>query len=347
MSIDAKKLKKMLSRNDILPLEYFCFKGENKCAMVKCFLFTVSQMFLIYIPSKFRFSVSDQSNVFELEDLEEDATEEDDYAKRDDQSYAADQKLQEEKQSRYELLHQKYTFPVTLEGTEEPTVRKLKRQLNRLNAPLSKTNYDLALQQDRFFYVSFGDDNIGAYYIRGYTIPREMTRSFLFVTSITDIIDKIEEVNSEVGVLSEKFVSMVLRLTENNMTEMSSEVENVSSVITRLRGRRDEFGRTLREASEWFDRIKKEEQVLTDRYGEETMKAKTPQDRVKIGESIQREIDGLFTKKNDMIKKNMGTLYRYQKIVLFMEETSFDNSVMIDRVKKNFQMLKQLTQEKL
>lgn len=347
MSIDAKKLKKILSRNDILPLEYFCFKGESKCAMVKCFLFTVSQMLMIYIPSKFRFSVADQSNVYELEDLEDDPTEEDDYSKRDDQSYAADQKLQEEKQSRYELMHQKYQFPVTLEGTEEPIARKLKRQLNRLNAPLSKTTYDLALQQDRFLYVSFGDDNMGMYYVRGYTIPRDMTRAFMFVTSITDIIDKIEEVNNELGVLSEKFVSMVLRLSENNMTEMSSEIENVSSVVSRLRGRRDEFGRTLRDAGGWFAKIKKEEQVLTDRYSEETMQAKTPHDRLKVGEGIQREIDALFTKKNDVIKKNMGLLYRYQKIVLFMEETSFDNSVMIDRVKKNFQLLKTLTQEKL
>lgn len=346
MSIDAKKLKKILSRNDILPLEYFCFKGEAKCAMVKCFLFTVSQMMLLYIPSKYRFSVSDQSNVYDVEDLDEDPTEDDDYSKRDDAAYG-DQKLQEEKQSKYELMHAKYEFPITLEGTEEPTVRKLKRQANRLNAPLTKASYDLALQQDRFLFVSFGDNNFGNYYVRGYNIPREMTRSFLFVTSITDIIDKIEEINGEVATLSEKFVNMVMRLSESNMSEMSAEIENVPSAVSRIRARRDEFGKTLKEATAWFAKIKKEEEVLTDRFSEETMQAKTPHDRAKVGDAIQKEIDALFTKKNEVIKKNMMTLYRFHKIVLFMEEISFDNSVMIDRVKKNFQLMKTLTQSQI
>jgi hypothetical protein len=342
MSIDAKKLKKILSRNNILPLEYFCFKGEGKCAMVKCAMFSISQMMLLYIPSKYRFSVSDQSNVYDVEDLDEDHTEDDDYSKRDDASYA-DQKLQDEHNTKYELMHAKYQFPVTLQGTEEPTVRKLKRQLNRLNAPLAKTSYNLAIQQDRFLYVSFGDDNVGSYYIRGYQIPREMTRSCMYVTSITDIIEKIEEINSEISIISEKFVSMVMRLSESNLSEMSAEIENVPNVVSRLRARRDECMKSLREAGEWFERVKREEDDLTERFRQETMQAKTSHDRSRVGEAIQKEIDALFDKKNEQIRKNINTLYRYHKIVLFLEEISFDNSVMLDRVKKNFQLLKTLT----
>lgn len=342
MSIDVKKFKKILTRNDMLPLDYFCFKGEKKCAMVRCFLFTVSQYLLIYIPSKFRFTVSDQSSVYEIEDLEEDSVEADDYSKREDDAYA-EQKLEEEKRTKFDLLQQKYQFPISLEGTEEPMARKLKRQLQRLNAPLSKSTYDLAIQQDRFLYVCFGDDNFGSYYIRGYNIPRDMTRSFLFVTSITDIIDKIEEVNGEVLTLSNKFSALLLRLTDSNMTEMEPDIENFASTVNRLRSRRDEMDKTIQEICAIITRLKKEEEVLTDRFSEETMKASNSHERQRIGDTIQKDIDALFVKKNELIKKNMTMMYLYHKLLLFMEEVSFDNSIMIDRVKKNFQLLRSIS----
>lgn len=345
MSIDAKKLKKILTRNEMLPLEFFCFKGESKCALVKCFLHTNSQYLFIYIPSKFRFSVSDQGiPVYDLEDLDDDnQADDDDYAKKENDSEYADQKLEEVKRTKFELLHQKYQCPITLQGSEEPIARKLTRQLQRLNTPLTKSNYSLALQQDRFLFMSFGGDDVSRYHIRGYAVPGEMMRSFGFVTSITDIIEKIEDVNKEIAGLSEKFSAMVTRISDTNMAEIAGEIENFQSAKVRLQARREECEKQNRDCISLFGKMKKQEEILTQRFEEETLKAKSNHDRVRIGDDIQKEIDELFAKKNELIRKTMGVAYKYHKIILMLEEISFDNSIMIDRVKKNFLLLKTIS----
>ena len=59
-------------------------------------------------------------------------------------------------------------------------------------------------------------------------------------------------------------------------------------------------------------------------------------------EKYQKEIDQIFYSKNDVIKKGMILVSKYQKNMLTMEEVSFDNSIMIDRIYKNFDQLKDL-----
>ena len=54
-------------------------------------------------------------------------------------------------------------------------------------------------------------------------------------------------------------------------------------------------------------------------------------------------MNDLFYTKNDIIKKGIVLISKYHKILLVTEEVSFDNSVMIERVNKNFDLLKEVS----
>ena len=55
MSLDIKKFKKILQKNDISIVEYYRLDG--KCALIKTFLNNVYEFLLIYVSTKIRFEV--------------------------------------------------------------------------------------------------------------------------------------------------------------------------------------------------------------------------------------------------------------------------------------------------
>lgn len=343
MSIDAKKLKRLLTRHEILPIEYFCFKGEQKCALVKCFLHSCSQFLLLYIPSKYRFDVREEKDVYDLEDIHPDPVDEDDYSHLTDEDSKrySDAELQEQRTNKYQALQQKYHRTLTAGDDDEPLIRKLNRQCKRLYQPLSKSSYDFSLQHERMLSVSF-DGTPSFYHIKSYSLPKDMVRCMMFVVTLTDIIDKIEELNDEIGRLSDKFLSLLIRVSDSNMAEMANEIENSDFVCSKLAAKRDDLARHVRDDVHSMEKLRKEETRLLDEYQLESVKAKSSHDRVRVTDDLQKEIDAVFHRKNELTRKNITHSLRYHQIVLHVEEISFDNSVMIDRVRKNFQLLRAL-----
>lgn len=342
MSIDAKKLKKILTKNEILPIEYYRFKGENECCMVKCLITPISQFLLIYIPSRHRFTLdsSYSSYVYDLDDLEEDKNDDDDYTKTEEEAYKKES-LTDEKETKYQLLQKKYKFPITMDGTDEPIARKIKRQLNRLELPLSKTGYDLSIQQDEFLFVSFGD-TMGCYHIKGYKIPTDFVRSMMYVTTITEIVEKIEAVQREISQISEKFEPLLDKITESNISEISDQIENFSTIFSKIKEKKEDLIKQIKKSNSMYIELKENETQIMKEYREDLNDIKSSHEKAKKSEAIQKEIDDLFSKKNELIRKTILMMYRYHKIILYLEEISFDNSVMIDRVKKNFILIRNL-----
>ena len=80
MSIDHKKIKRILEQADIIIIAYYLIDGD--CAMIKCFLSKTFEFLIIYIPSKYRFAMSTTMgrNIYNL-DMIEDNTDPDDYSK--------------------------------------------------------------------------------------------------------------------------------------------------------------------------------------------------------------------------------------------------------------------------
>lgn len=343
MSVDAKKLKRLLTRHEILPLEFYCFKGESKCAMIKCFLHSCSQFLLLYIPSKYRFEVREEKDVFEMEEIDPDPVDDDDYSHMADEDAKrySEAELAEQRVNKYVKMQQKYHRTLTTASDDEPLVRKLNRQCKRLYQPLSKSTYDFALQHERLLAVHFGDKP-SFYHLKSYTLPKDLGRCMLFVVTLTDVIDKIEELNEEVGRLSEKFVDLLMRVSESNLAEIQDEIENADFVQSKLAAKREEILRQLRDDTHLMDKLKKEEERLMEEYQKESLRAKSSHERVRITDDLQKEIDTVFQRKNELTRKKMSHSLRYHHIVLNLEEISFDNSVMIDRVRKNFQMMRSL-----
>ena len=76
--IDINKLKSILEKSGIIIIDYYTL--DDKCAMLKTFIYNVNQFLLIYIPSKLRSDIKNKKDIYELKSLDE-VVDEEDYEK--------------------------------------------------------------------------------------------------------------------------------------------------------------------------------------------------------------------------------------------------------------------------
>lgn len=333
MTLDSKKLKKILEKNEIMILEYYCI--DRKCAFIKCFLNNICDFLLIYIPSKFRFSMDREreeknTNIYDVEEFE-DHTEIDDYSKS---SKIPDmEKIDEEKSSNsYQELSKKYNKNISLEGTDEPIQRKLKRQIERLRSPFSRLSYDIAISYNKYLYISFGE-RVSMFIIKSYG---KNYRTISYVININSLIEKIEEITSDIDIIKNQFYDIIRKVTLSNLESISNEINDYETIVKTIGKKKTEYENSTKQYKSIFEQSKEKEESIISEYKQTIQKQEDGVKRLSVQNSFQKTLNELFRSKNEIIKKGIQLCANNQKSILVYEEISFDNSVMIERIKKNF-----------
>jgi len=212
MSLDIKKLSKLFQENDIVICDYFC--EDSKCMFIKCYMIKLSIFLLLYIPSKYRFTPPKDSNVYDIKEIEEN-TENDDYSKTS--KVPNIEKIDEEKSvSKYQELSKKYKTSIISDENDEPISRKIKRQIERLKLPFAGLSYDIAILNNKFIAVSFGD-SISIYEMK----KSQNIRNIMYFANFKDIIDKIEDINDDLNNIKIQFQSIVKKISLSNLNDIN------------------------------------------------------------------------------------------------------------------------------
>ena len=333
--LDIKKFKKILQKYDISIIEYYSI--DKKCAIIKAFINSICEFLIIYIPSKIRFEIESQ-NCYEIVEIE-DNTDNDDYSSST--KIPNMQKIDEEKSiSKYEELTNKYKTNISLDGSDEPIPRKIKRQLNRLKIPFSSLEYDIGISNGKFLGVSFGDSD-RIFNIKNYKVNPSSPRNVMYLININDLIKKIDDIQENVNCMKSQFYDIIHNVSVSNFQSINSYGNLFSKSYDSILLKKDEYKKSIIDYQNIYKKIKdKEEEIISEYH-----KSQSLDDIIKkkaMTEKYQKEIDQIFYSKNDVIKKGMILVSKYQKNMLTMEEVSFDNSIMIDRIYKNFDQLKDL-----
>lgn len=337
-SLDIRKFKKILQKYDITVIEYYTY--DKKCMYIKCFMNIICEFLLIYIPTKFRFDI-EANNMYDIIEIEE-TNELDDYSKNSKVPNMT--KIDEEKSySKYDELTKKYkSSTISLEGSDEPLTRRIKRQLSRLKIPFSSLKYDIAIQYNKYFGVSFGD-TLSIYSIKNYENQLKISKQILYFVNLNDLIEEIDEVNTQVENIKDQFYNILKNISSSNLQIIrelwsNKDYENIFSNIAL---KKEEYKKSIEEFKSLYQAIKEKEEFLIKQY-QKLMKTDDIYKKTSNEGKIQKQMNDLFFSKTDVIKNGMIIATKYHKNILTIEEVSFDNSVMIERINKNFQQLKEI-----
>ena len=81
--------------------------------------------------------------------------------------------------------------------------------------------------------------------------------------------------------------------------------------------------------------LKKEEELIKDYQS----KIKDSLNKLSLESKTQSNLNELFDTKNRILKNSISITNKFNKFLLVLEETSFDNSIMLQRVNRNFEVL--------
>lgn len=335
MSLDIKKFKKILSKFNISIIEYYSI--DKKCAMIKAFIDSICEYIIIYIPSKIRFQI-DTQNIYEIVEID-DRTDNDDYS--NSSKVPNMQKIDEEKSlSKYEEMTKKYKTNICLDGSDEPIPRKIKRQINRLKIPFSSLDYDIGIVYNKYMAISFGD-SVSIYHIKNYN---GSTRNIMYFINVNSLIQKIDEIQENIDSIKKQFYDIIQTISISNFNSIYESKLIPQSLIPSINYislKKDEYKKSIQDYQNIYQKIKEKQENIINEYN----KLSSQDDILKvkaISSKYQKELNEVFYSKTDIIKKGMILSSRYQKSLLIFEEVSFDNSIMIDRISKNFDQLKEL-----
>jgi hypothetical protein len=342
MSLDIKKFKKILQKFDIAILEYYAI--DKKCSLIKCFINSICEFLLIYIPSKIRFQI-DAQNLYDIVEIDE-RSDNDDYSSSS--KVPNMQNIDEEKSvSKYEEMTKKYKTNISLDGSDEPIPRKLKRQMTRLKIPFSNLEYDIAINNGKYIGVSFGD-SISIFHIKNYN---GHNKQIMYLINVNSLIKNIDDVEDNVNNIKTQFYEIIRNITVSNFNSLTDNTGNIFNknydvFISGLVSKKDDYKKSIQEYNILYKKIKDKENTIIGEYQKITSDtSRGSDDMIKIkamSSKCQKELNDVFYSKNDAIKKGILLVNKYQRSLLTLEEVSFDNSIMIDRVNKNFEQLKEL-----
>lgn len=336
MSIDFKKLKKLLDANHITPLEYFCM--DNECAMIKCFFNKNGEFLLIYIPSKYRFSIKIENSdkIYNIEDIDE-MTENDDYSKTTvlpDMPSIEPDKIN----NSYKELSKKYEKNISLEGYDEPVSRKIKRQIERVKLPFLRLSYNIALQYNNCLCASFEDD-ISIFGIKAYNQTK--ARCFMFLVKLPELIEHVEKICNQISIISQQFYNIIQKVSISNLESVKADIDSYDVIMGGVSRKHDQYLNSIKEYQQLYDTTKiKEDKVLTEFRNKINKEQGVA--RVAMETSFQKQYDILFKARNEIIEKGVELSSRFQHNLLILEEVSFDNVIMLTRVRKNFELFKEI-----
>ena len=336
MSIDAKKLKKILDTNHITPLEHFCL--DNECAVIKCFFNRNGEFLTIYIPSKYRFAMkpSPSDKIYELEDMD-DTTENDDYTKTDRIPDMAS--IDQDASNHYKELSQKYEKNISIEGNDEPVSRKIKRQIGRLKMPFSRLSYNIAVQNGKWLCMAF-DDDLSFFSVKGYQANHKV-RNFSFLVVLTDFIEIIDKMSEQITTISDQFYNIIHKASISNFDMIRSEIDSYDTIIQTITSKHGQYMQSIQEYRKLYESMREKEETVINSFRDKINKEQGV-GRASAEASLQKQYDILFKSRIEIIERGVDIARRFHRNLLVVEEVSFDNNIMLTRVRKNFDLFKEI-----
>ena len=177
------------------------------------------------------------------------------------------------------------------------------------------------------------------YSIKGNNQPNN--RSILYLVNAKDFIEKMEDITDEINIIKTQFYDILKKVSLSNLSGISNEVDDYQNIVHRLVEKRGEYEKSFIGYKDLFQKVKDKEEEIIDKF-QKVVANEQGVKRSTLENKIQTDLNELFKEKNDVIKSGIILSNKFQKNLLILEETTFDNSVMIERVNKNFQQMKEI-----
>ena len=158
---------------------------------------------------------------------------------------------------------------------------------------------------------------------------------------LTDFIEVVDKMSEQVTTISEQFYKIIHNASLSNFEMIKHEIDSYDTIINSIKSKHQQYIHSIQEYCKLYNASKEKEESVISSFREKLNKEQGLA-RANIESSLQKQYDTLFKSRTEIIEKGIEIVKRFQRNLLTVEEVSFDNSIMLLRVRKNFDTFKEI-----
>lgn len=365
MPLSIEKLEKLLATKGFVPSRYFVMHGL--CVYIEIVSISDAEMFLLYIPSKYKFTVKKGlDNVNKIKYLDIDETEDntaDDYAGEPDQ-HSVENTYREidvgisptfKNDNIAPYLEENYKRVITLKDISDEDskeIRDIVRQLKRLRFCVQNVKYKIAILYKNFLCVIKRDDTIECYVIKKYS---DKNYKKLYVTTDLEILyEKMDSLMINMSTIRKGLYHILDKNHFTHTRTLQTLMEGKNDIMRfsdRSYVKKLEYEKYIKEAVEMFESIKVSEKEklahiheLNEKYKDRGLHRGLHNDieRTHQLSNLEEELTDIQKIKEDIVKTIFNLKEKRENTMLMVDKIMFDNNVMIECVLRNFSKLEKI-----
>ena len=342
MPLSLSKLQAFLTEKGLVVNRYFTLDGS--CFFLELFSSKTAEVFLLYIPSKYEINVGHGENVHKLEliDMSESDNLPEEYGgERDenDERIVLEGKIED-------TLETNYKRPISLKAVtdeESAELRAVYRQLKRLAYSVQDLKYKLGIVYKNYICAIRRDDSINCYAAKRY--PRDDVRQLFVIADLETLYEKGEDLLQDVQTVR-KSIYRVLEKTQYQHTQSVERfIESKKAIVSSPEISADGYEGLLAELEEMVVVMAEAEKR---RDGELSQLSEVTRgglqgdiNRVHRKLQLEKELAKIADIQESISKTIFTVKEKRENVLLTVNNIMFDNTVMLDRIVKNFAKLKE------
>jgi copper chaperone CopZ len=360
MPLSLAKLESLLTTKGFVVINYFELDGS--CFYILLFAVKTADVFLMYIPSKYTFPITNETNSYNIKYIDIDNCDNvaDEYAvKQDDVDIEniygnTNIELSLEKKNMEEELENNYKRPIAIRDVSENdtvTLKAINRQLRRFKYCVQNLKYKLAIIYKNYICAIRRDDSIDFFGIKNY--PRQPSKKLMIITDLETFYESSDNIPDDIQTVRESIYRLLEKNQGTQTRIISTIMENRKHLLTlpkELEKKKEQYDRMTRELFVMLETMTEAENKINEELENINIKYKDPNlqnDITKAHErdKLEKELDRINSIKSEIGKNILALREKRETKILSTDKLAFDNAVMLDVILKNFSKLKTILLE--
>jgi len=354
MPLSLDKLNELLLQKGIVPSKFFAMDGT--CFYIELFSLKTSEVFLMYIPSKYEFPLTpDDDNVYKIKyvDLENIDNVADNYAGGTDaeKAYGADNiQLTPDDGKLEEHLEGNYKHQITLDDVsddDKADLRSIFRQVKRLKYCVQNIKFKLGIMYKNYICAVRRDDSLNCFVIKHY--PRTELKKLFVIIDLESFYEKNEKLIDDVRTVRESIYKVLERNQGSHASTINKILASKKEIITipqQAQIRKVEYEKLYLKLEKLLaTMIVSEEKILEELHNLEIQGGETIQNDISKAHNksrLDKELDKINSIKGDITRNMLILREKRENSILDLDKIMFDNTVMVDAILRNYGLLKSL-----
>lgn len=365
-SLSIEKLQ-YFSRNNGYEIQKI-FVKDSKCFLVEMMSMNTLDHVLVYIPDKYKFSISSDLETFTVQEVKvnETSTRVDDI---DEYTHISESLVQSvysdmeaivnlptenrKRLSMSEHLDESYKKNVIIDdlhGNDNVIIKDIYRQLRRLKYCIKGMTHKLAILNAPYFGILNNQDTITMYCCD--TLKRKNGHQKLYILiDFKMFYDKINTVEQECQQIFKGIYTVLnnnQKLHSKNIKYIMDRRDNILSQSDFLQNQKKEYNQYIEQYLELLEKLysyqkeKEHKLVQIKAFADDSVNMHHDMKRSHQKHKIEKEIRELDNTRKELITATLEIKTKNENLTLCIDTILFDNIVMLDKIFKNFEELNKL-----